>query len=415
MINWATHPERCMDLSMPYVGSGIPFIDGHANIVGCAWGNPNKQFRLPFSGQGQIKWATHPDLCLGVNNGGNYPGNEIRLQNCWSGDPSWKLWDMSSKNSSEPHQIRWAAHPESCLDVQGSKNEDGTMIQLANCQKGYLSQMFKVSLPPPPVPWADVPKLFCISLMMPVGYEAGMLKDQHAKGVGIFQCNDYAVYSNKSITLTSGEKAVKTTVMNTSLAVEFGGEWHSALNTDVFIEFWAKVLEDKRTWKNEWIVKIDPDAVFFPSRLREMLRNRWPSGDPKKGVYLNNCHRGMHGPIEVVSKQALKIYQKNWTNCKNGTPYEHKQEDFYFRVCWELLGIERVDAYNLCFENLYACDERSDTKDGRHPCFSRQVSFHPFKTSESYFECYNRGNAMQWVAPMIINSEKPGRANFHHA
>jgi len=69
----------------------------------------------------------------------------------------------------------------------------------------------------------------------------------------------------------------------------------------------------------------------------------------------------------------------------------------------------------LLFENLYACDERSDTRDGRHPCFSRQVSFHPFKTVESYFQCYKRGASQQWVSPMFINSEKPGKTNFHHA
>jgi len=338
MINWASHPEKCIDLTMPYVGSGVPFKTSHTIISGCTWGNPNKQFHLPVTGQGKIHWATHPDFCLGVRNGG---GSEVGLDDC-VGNDGWKRWDMSGEGLGKPHQIRWATNPSMCLDVQGGMTKDWTTVQLTNCQAGAPSQLFNVSVPQPPPAWADVPKLFCISLMMPTGYEAGMLKAQHAKGVGIFECNEYAVYSNESITLTHGKGAVKTDVMKGSLAVKFGGQWHSALNTDVFIRFWAKVVSDKRAWRNEWTVKIDPDAVFFPGRLREMLRNKWDSGNPEKAVYLNNCHRGMHGPIEVLSQQALKVYKKEWKKCKEGPPYEHKQEDFYFRRCWAYLDIQKV-------------------------------------------------------------------------
>jgi len=92
-----------------------------------------------------------------------------------------------------------------------------------------------------------------------------------------------------------------------------------------------------------------------------------------------------------------------------------EQEDFYYRKCWELIGVKKQEAYNLLFENLYACDERSDTRDGRHPCFSRQVSFHPFKTTKGYEQCHMRGESVHWVAGMTINEEMPGHANYHHA
>mmetsp|Transcript_47631 Transcript_47631/g.149703 ORF Transcript_47631/g.149703 Transcript_47631/m.149703 type:complete len:302 (-) Transcript_47631:179-1084(-) len=300
-----------------------------------------------------------------------------------------------------------------CLQVGGG--QDGSPIQLANCQANDARQRFNVTQPPQPPPYADTPSLFCVSVMMPRGYEKGLLEDQYSHEVGIFQCNDFAVYSNESITLHAGSKTVNTTVMEGTLKVKFGGQWHSALNTDIFIRFWGKIVEDPRTWENKWTVKIDPDAVYFPSRLHEILRNRWYSGDPKAAVYLNNCHRGMHGPIEVVSQQGLRVYKKRWEECRHGEPYKHKQEDFYFRKCWALLNISKVNVYNLLFENLYACDERSDTRDGRHPCFSRQVSFHPFKSSESYFQCHRRGASMRWVTPMFINDQEPGPQNFHHA
>jgi len=182
------------------------------------------------------------------------------------------------------------------------------------------------------------------------------------------------------------------------------------------------VLEDDKTWKNDWTVKIDPDAVFFPSRLREMLRHKWFSGiagakkegDKPKPIYLNNCHRGMHGPIEVISTGGLKVYKQGKQKCIDGEPYNHKQEDFFFRRCWALLGIAKQEAYNLLFENEYACDERSTTRDGRHPCFSRQVSFHPFKNKEGYRECHRRAASVSWVNGMSINEEAPSHINFHH-
>jgi len=212
--------------------------------------------------------------------------------------------------------------------------------------------------------------------------------------------------------------------MEGKLAVKFGGKWNSALNTVIFIRFWARLMKDPKTWRNDWTVKIDPDAVFFPSRLREMLRHKWWSGIAgceKKGceskpIFLNNCHRGMHGPIEVISKGGLKAYNKSWEKCrKDAKVSKIEQEDFYYRKCWELIGVEKQEAYNLLFENLYACDERSDTRDGRHPCFSRQVSFHPFKTTKGYEQCHMRGESVHWVAGMTINEDSPGHANYHHA
>jgi len=414
VITWAAHPDKCVDLSMPYVGSGVDFDKGFGMISACDWGNPNKHFHIPLKGRGKLHWATHTSLCLGVQNGGMGPGNGIGVQACPGVDPNWQIWDVGTTKFNVPHMIKVGANPSLCIEVAGGSTNDGTRLQLANCQN-TSGQLWNVSLPPQPPPYADSPGLFCISLMIPRTYEFDMLKDQHAKKVGIFQCNDYAVYSNESLSLSKGKHPLKTDVLHGSLIVKFGGEWHSALNTDIFIRFWGKVIEDHRTWRNEWTVKIDPDAVFFPSRLREMLRNRWYAGKPPKPSYLNNCHRGMHGPIEVLSKKAMEVYKKHWRDCKEGEPYEHKQEDFYFRRCWKLLKIQKVEAYNLLFENLYACDERSDTRDGRHPCFSRQVSFHPFKSVEAYNQCHRRGASQHWVAPMNIIDQVPSKTNFHHA
>ena len=47
--------------------------------------------------------------------------------------------------------------------------------------------------------------------------------------------------------------------------------------------------------------KVDPDAVFFASRLRSVVGKY---EEAAKGVYLNNCKFGLHGPIEAAAARA---------------------------------------------------------------------------------------------------------------
>jgi hypothetical protein len=424
MIALADHPEFCMDITMPYVGTGSPWRSSAFVMNSCYWGNPNKHWHLDPKGVGTITWASHKEQCLMVNG----PGISLNRGPC-------AVFDYGpAKKSFKAHPIKMKDNPTQCLEVAGgtkdTKPQWGAPLAIQPCVKGKSSQQFKMlTFQPPKYP--DVPSLFCVSVMLPWGYEKALLRWQHAQkdgtGVGIFRCNDFAVYSNESIVIqekTKDLEEVKTTVMEGNLEVKFGGKWNTALNTGVFVRFWARMMKDSRTWRNEWTVKIDPDAVFFPSRLREMLRHKWWSGVAgcdkqdceSKPVYLNNCHRGMHGPIEVISLGGLKAYNKSWERCREDAKVSKiQQEDFYYRKCWDLLGVKKQEAYNLLFENLYACDERSDTRDGRHPCFSRQVSFHPFKTTKGYEQCHKRGESVQWVADMVINEENPGHSNYHHA
>jgi len=407
-------PDVCVDLSAPYIGSGVPLYANRAVLGMCTGGNPNKHFHLPPGGVGQIKWATHPGKCLGVKDGASFVGNEVTLQDCASGDPSWKNWNMVDGGADQkaPHRIKWATHPEKCLDIKDARTDPGNALQISDCNPGMGAQVFTVQ-PVNRVPEAK-PSLFCTAMMMPAGYEQQMLTAQSAKNVGIFACDDTAILSNVSITIP-GIRPVTTQLVPGSLQVPYGGKWHSALNTDVFIRFWDVVIQDPRSTTFSWTVKVDPDCVFFPDRLRDVLIHEYPPLGETGPAFLNNCYLGMHGPIEVLSKQAVALYKQGKLTCRTGAPYTHKQEDFYFRECWALLGIAKVDVFNILFESNYACNERPTTRDGRHPCFSRQVSFHPFKSTEAWFECHKRAISQAWSPPLLAIKDPPGAANFHHA
>merc|ERR1712194_474766 len=51
----------------------------------------------------------------------------------------------------------------------------------------------------------------------------------------------------------------------------FGGEFGTALNTELFLQVWQSVINDARFQFNDWTVKADPDCVFFPQRLHVTL------------------------------------------------------------------------------------------------------------------------------------------------
>mmetsp|Transcript_115919 Transcript_115919/g.361076 ORF Transcript_115919/g.361076 Transcript_115919/m.361076 type:complete len:543 (+) Transcript_115919:37-1665(+) len=415
MISWAAQPARCIDLSTPYAHDlSRPFSSGPAFVQLCTWGNPNKHFHVPRAGTGKIRWATHPKYCLGVKDGQGFDGNLLHLQNCYVTPSAWTTFTVEDVHGGRINgtQIRWAANPQKCLWVSGTV--DGALLKLSTCRWGDESELFTVKPPLPPPNEEDAPLLFCLSLMLPFGYEVDVMRAQWIHRAGIFQCMEHSIYSNESITLRNGNETLKTDVMEGSMVVKFGGPWHSALNTDIFIRFWRKVVDDPRAASTQWTAKLDPDAVFFAGRLQQVTRSLWGRGDPKKPVFLNNCHLGMHGPLEVISTQAIDVYRQRWRECVDGEPYSHKQEDFYMRDCWRLLGIKQVDIFNLLFESNWACDERSYTRDGRHPCFSKQVAFHPFKSAAAYMQCWKRGSTMRWSTPVAAMSEVPAKWNHHH-
>jgi len=290
--------------------------------------------------------------------------------------------------------------------------------------------------------------LYCFSLMMPFGYEPGLLAEQKKRKVGIYACDEPVVFSNVTHLVTTGERSpVPVTLMSGSLAVAYGGRWMTALNTGVFNRLWMEVIRLGRYRYHDWVVKVDPDAVFFPSRLRQLLRHKAPYNEPevqrrvpepenlrcgtcrlenkttetcaahvrfwqqkghsckealrltarepptdcgcdcddfacdlpKQAVYLNNCKWGLHGPIEVLSRRAVATYAAGLPKCVDLLQHPWG-EDKFLDQCMQQLGVTRENEYSLLSET--ACGEQPA------PCGTANVAFHPFKSIQSYFTCF---------------------------
>jgi len=390
---------------------------GHFRLMDCADGM--NRTVLKTTGSGPVELANKPGNCMETEEGGAVIG----FRPCDHGvRQQFQLTDGHSG------MLMWSQGGNLCLDIEGGKVAKGSKTVLNPCVfwPKKPSQQFRLAVPPKPRPVKETsvnetddekPTLFCTSIMLWWTYEVGLLKKHLEHKVGIFACSEWAVYSNKTVSLGEHDgKTVYSDVMNGSLKCKFGGKAHTALNTPIFRRFWDSLKENPKSWRNDWIVKADPDTVFFPDRLKKMLIYRWKDtkGSPGYAMWLNNCHLGLHGPIEVFSKQAFGVYHNKKDVCDELTE-DYPQEDAWLGACFKKTGVGKMDAYNLLLEWQWACNERPSSRDNKPPCYAQQVSFHPFKNVKTWFQCHRQAQTMEWSTPFYPIGEPPSAKNHHHA
>lgn len=241
--------------------------------------------------------------------------------------------------------------------------------------------------------------LYCWALIQPDSYEKELLADQYNKHIGIFDCEEYAILSNQVVEVANG---YMTELVETELGCEKGGEFGTALNLDIFIVVWNRIVQLGTFALHDWTVKADPDAVFFADRLKALLPHHPEEG---KGVYLNNCKMGMHGPVEVFSRNAVTALTNNWQNCQAyfqqlcGGDCQWGEDMFIDQCLMKVVGARRDNEWNLLVEDhcLANGDVWSiDKCDGTH------VAFHPFKDTPSYTQCFSNAWAL---AAQVANEQ----------
>lgn len=227
--------------------------------------------------------------------------------------------------------------------------------------------------------------LFCFTLFIAGSYEEELLFAQYNQGASVFACDDFEIYTNSTMELAPG---VPTRQVNSSLHCTLGGEFKTALNTGIFMKVWRTVTNDGKFLNHDWTVKVDADSVFLPDRLRPLIRLYEAKANTGAGVYLNNCQFGLHGPIEVLSRAAVKMWVANMEFCQS---HFNKMcsgdclwgEDMFLDQClWKVLKSTRIDEFRLLLEDHCA------PPSGWDACIDpTAVAFHPFKSKDRYLEC----------------------------
>jgi len=233
--------------------------------------------------------------------------------------------------------------------------------------------------PPGARPW-----LYCWSHLQLDSYEEKLIEFQLRRRSSIFACNGYAVISTKKTKIGSIDGVDVYTWYNPAHPVGMGrygvngAKTDSFLNTGTFLQAWDTLMHSQHLWPYDFVVKVDPDAVFFPDRLRAHLKAY--TGQP---VYFTNCPKWgapkLYGSVEVFSVPALGAYQDRVQECKR-LPWQGWGEDYYMQHCMDMIGVRGV------LDGNQVGDDRCLPS----PCSDwTKVAFHDFKDPESWEECFN--------------------------
>lgn len=240
-----------------------------------------------------------------------------------------------------------------------------------------------------------MPLLLCFSMVRTDGYEKELMSAQYYNNAGIFACDEYQVYSNGGKTFvgdieTTDVIAEESTMGDTSDATD------SWLNTMTFIKAWDMIIEDGRWWSHDWTVKMDPDAVFFPHRLRSQIKIH-TGGLNAQPSWVGNCDRTWHdskphlklfGSIEIFSRNAIGTYKAFKNKCFKNLPWQKWGEDLYMQSCMDMLKVHAINGTG------YLGDERCYYA----PCTdTNKVAFHAFKDVDSFFQCWGQSKGSEKV------------------
>jgi len=235
------------------------------------------------------------------------------------------------------------------------------------------------------------PSLFCWSVVTPWGYEPSLVASQYDRGAGIFNCDGYAVFSGGEDVEVGPINVIQIPDVDGGAGLgnlaENGVTTNSFLNTDIFLHAWIVLTEQTDALKFDWVAKVDPDAVFFPERLRSHLEQQM--GDGENTIYFMNCNKQfgaqdtepakLFGSLEVFSKNAVITYRDNRDRCMSDMHWQGWGEDFFMSHCMDYLGVGHVEDFQMLADNRCngaPCDDTS------------KVSFHDFKDEGAWFWCW---------------------------
>jgi len=235
-------------------------------------------------------------------------------------------------------------------------------------------------------------------------HELELLAIAFRKQAGIFACEQWDVFSDV-VAPIDGYSTVK--------VEDTFNEWHQMrregtgtwVNWAIFYQVWVKIREVAKWQSADYTVKVDPDAVFVPQRLRQWLSNQ--PGDSPHGLYYENCpdvQYGFFGHLEIMTHEAIKVLTKYLENChaefapcaNDGCDWKWGAwgEDVFAQRCMDHHYVDKVEAFDVATDGACQADRPAGEKKNKkwHPtdCSSiTTVTAHPFKKPADYAKCLN--------------------------
>jgi len=159
----------------------------------------------------------------------------------------------------------------------------------------------------------------------------------------------------------------------------------TAGNALLFMHVWDKIAADGRYNYFDFTVKVDPDAVLLPDRLRNQVRPHvW------QNVFFRNCNAWpgpdfpmMYGALEIISKVGLQTYFNGKGRCDSSLPFSSLGEDLYLNRCLLMLGVAPVDNFGIISDGNCARGKFVPYCSNGY-----SAAFHPLKSRGAWDFCF---------------------------
>lgn len=231
------------------------------------------------------------------------------------------------------------------------------------------------------------PSLYCWSLYMPKEYEGPLMKEQLQKNSGIFQCDGYDVLAAIDDDLGKSKEGFEVKPLHVPNIPVGKSQDGTAGNAKLFMAVWDQVIKSGRFRNYDWTIKVDPDAVLMPARMRKHM-------EPHTGkrAFVINCNKYpgspnfpmMYGAVEVFSVKAMQAYAIGSGKCGTELKWQAWGEDFYMTRCMDYLKVERILDFRSTGDGVCTganCEDAS------------VAAFHPFKTWSDWQTCWDTAAA----------------------
>eukprot|EP00931_Biecheleriopsis_adriatica_P048355 TRINITY_DN2793_c0_g1_i14.p1 TRINITY_DN2793_c0_g1~~TRINITY_DN2793_c0_g1_i14.p1 ORF type:complete len:570 (+),score=100.13 TRINITY_DN2793_c0_g1_i14:65-1774(+) len=243
-------------------------------------------------------------------------------------------------------------------------------------------------------------------------HEVEIVKEALRRRAGIFECEEHMLFTATSRSVLFGEGPVGPVV---SIPLKAGPS-HKApapgaltlswQNVETFLQALQRVNTSARWQSHDWLVKVDPDAVFLPHRLREHLELK------SSKTYFRNCNRDhaepmLLGGLEVFSKDAMRNFLREEQRCRQELQWQGWGEDYFMSKCMDLLGIRgstemlgaEVGSFALLADRNCNCSASASPSCQTNCNIPGYAAYHPFKDADSWLACWREAaECSQWLA-----------------
>jgi len=211
---------------------------------------------------------------------------------------------------------------------------------------------------------------------------------------GIFACQEYAVYSDfqelQQIGIGPDGMEIMTAlippVRQLSGLLGDVSQAKTCTSASTSLTIWDLVKHDGRFRHHHWTVKVDPNAVFLPDRIKLVLKKHTT---PAQSLYVMNCNK--NGPpqmlqaLEVLSRKAMESYAVHYWKCKASLKWQGLCEARFMAACLDQLGVKRLGEWQMLGDS--SCTYAA-CSDGTRVAFQ-----HEYQDEKSWITCFEEAIA----------------------